>query len=109
MFDIWGCSLQQQISKKKKIANAAARKLSSAMFYMMKTGTGFTYDNCHPIRNIDVFDIPVEEPVLINRDFKRYIRILKEHGINTAVDLADSYISCSLGTCMVLAESFPDF
>ena len=106
MFGIWGYNLQQQTGKKKKAANAVARKLSVALFYMMKTGTEFTYDNYHSIRNIDVFDIPVEELVLINRDFKRYIRILREHEINTTVDLATAYISCSLGTCHGLGKKF---
>lgn len=106
MFGIWGYNLQQQTGKKKKAANAVARKLSVAMFYMMKTGTEFTYDNYHSIRNIDVFDIPIEDLVLINRDFKRYIRILKENGIDTTVDLATAYISCSLGSCQGLGKKF---
>ena len=106
MFGIWGYNLQQQTGKKKKAANAVARKLSVAMYYMMKTGTEFTYDNYHSIRNIDVFDIPVEELVLINSDFKRYIRILKENGINTSVDLATAYITCSLGSCQGLGRKF---
>ena len=106
MFGIWGYNLQQQTGKKKKAANAVARKLSVAMFYMMKTGTEFTYDNYHSIRSIDVFDIPVEDLVLINRDFKRYIRILKENKINTTIDLATAYITCSLGSCRGLGKKF---
>lgn len=106
MFGMWGYNLQQQTGKKKKAANAVARKLSVAMYYMMKTGTEFTYDNYRSIRNIDVFNIPVEDLVLINRDFKRYIRILKEHNINTTVDLATAYITCSLGTHRGLGKKF---
>ena len=106
MFGIWGYNLQQQTGKKKKAANAVARKLSVAMYYMMKTGTEFTYDKYHSIRNIDVFDIPVEDLVMINRDFKRYIRILKENDINTTVDLATAYITCSLGSCHGLGKKF---
>lgn len=106
MFGIWGYNLQQQTGKKKKAANAVARKLSVAMYYMMKTGTEFTYDNYHSIRNIDVFDIPVDELVLINRDFRRYIRILKENDIYTTVDLATAYITCSLGSCHGLGKKF---
>lgn len=106
MFGIWGYNLQQQTGKKKKAANAVARKLSVAMYYMMKTGTEFTYDKYHSIRNIDVFDIPVEDLVLINRDFKRYIRILKENNIHSTVDLATAYISCSLGSCNGLGKKF---
>lgn len=106
MFGIWGYNLQQHTGKKKKAANAVARKLSVALYYMMKTGTEFTYDNYHSIRNIDVFDIPVEDLVLINSDFKRYIRILKENDINTTVDLATAYITCSLGSCHGLGKKF---
>jgi len=106
MFGIWGYNLQQQTGKKKKAANAVARKLSVAMYYMMKTGSEFTYDNYHSIRNIDVFDIPVEDLVLINGDFKRYIRILKENDIYTTTDLATAYISCSLGSCHGLGKKF---
>jgi hypothetical protein len=73
---------------------------------MMKTGTEFTYDNYHSIRNIDVLDIPVDDLVLINRDFNRYIRILKENDINTTVDLATAYITCSLGSCQGLGKKF---
>lgn len=106
MFGIWGYNLQQQTGKKKKAANAVARKLSVAMYYMMKTGTEFTYDHYHSIRNIDVFNIPIEKLVLINGDFKRYIRILKENGIHTTVDLATAYITCSLGSCRGLGKKF---
>ena len=106
MFGIWGYNLQQQTGKKKKAANAVARKLSVALYYMMKTGTEFTYDSYHAIRSIDVFNIPVEELVLINHDFKRYIRILKEHGIHTTIDLATAYITCSLGSYRGLGRKF---
>lgn len=106
MFGIWGYNLQQQTGKKKKAANAVARKLSVALFYMMKTGTEFTYDHYHSIRNIDVFNIPVEELVVVNRDFKRYIRILKENNICTTVDLATAYITCSLGSYTGLGKKF---
>ena len=106
MFGIWGYNLQQQTGKKKKAANAVARKLSVAMFYMMKTGTEFTYDNYHSIRNIDVFNIPIEDLVIINNDFKRYIRILKENGISTTTDLATAYITCSLGSYRGLGKKF---
>ena len=106
MFGIWGYNLQQQTGKKKKAANAVARKLSVAMYYMMKTGTEFSYEKYNSIRNIDVFDIPVDDLVLINSNFKRYIRILKENNINTTVDMAKAYITCSLGTCRGLGKKF---
>lgn len=106
MFGIWGYNLWQQTGKKKKASNAVARKLAVALYYMMKTGTEFTYDKYHSIRNIDVFNIPVEELILINHDFKRYIRILKENGINNTSDLATAYISCSLGSCHGLGKKF---
>ena len=76
------------------------------MLYIMKSGTEFSYDKYRMIRNIDVFNIPVEELVLINRDFKRYIRILHEKEIYTTVDLAVAYITCSLGSCRGLGKKF---
>lgn len=106
MFGIWGYNLQQQTGKKKKAANAVARKLSVAMYYMMKTGTEFTYDKYHSIRNIDVFNIPIEDLVLIIPDFRRYIRILRDNGINTTVDLATAYVTCSLGSFHGLGKKF---
>ena len=99
MFGIWGYNLQLQTGKKKKAINAVARKLSVAMYYMMKTGTEFSYEKYRSIRKIDIFDIPVEDLILINPDFKRYVRILKENNINTTVELATAYIKCSLGSC----------
>ena len=100
MFGIWGCNYWQ----KKKAANA--RKLSVVMYYIMETGMDFTYENYHSIRNIDVLDISVEDLVLINRDFKRYIRILKDDGINMTVDLDTAFITCSLESCQGLRKKF---
>ena len=48
----------------------------------------------------------MEELTLINSDFKRYIRILKENNINTTVDLATAYITCSLSSCQGLGKKF---
>jgi hypothetical protein len=106
MFGIWGYNLQLQTGKKKKASNAVARKLSVALYYMMKTGTEFSYEKYHSIRRIDVFDIPVEDLILINPDFKRYIRILKENNLHTTTDLATAYITCSLGSCNGLGKKF---
>ena len=106
MFGIWGYNLQQQTGKKKKAANAVARKLSVALFHMMKSGSEFSYDSYRCIRNIDTFDIPVEELVLINKDIKRYIRILHENNINTTAELATAYITCSLGSYRGLGKKF---
>ena len=106
MFGIWGYNLQQQTGKKKKAANAVVRKLSVALYYMMKTGTEFTYDKYHSIRSIDVFNIPVEDLVLIIPGFRHYIRILQDNGINTTVDLATAYVTCSLGSFHGLGKKF---
>lgn len=57
------------------------------MFYMMKNGTEFSYDHYHSIRNIDVFNIPAKDLVLINHDFKHYIRILMENDIHTTIKM----------------------
>ena len=45
-------------------------------------------------------------PLIPAHDFKRYIRVLKENGINTTTDLATAYITCSLGSCKGLGKKF---
>lgn len=97
MFGRWGYTLYQQTGKWKKASNAVARKLSVALYYMMLTGTEFSYDNYNLIKNIDVFDIPVSELASLNYDFKRYIHILEDHGILSTSQLASAYLRCELG------------
>lgn len=106
MFGRWGYNLYTQTGKWKKAANAVARKLAVAMYYMMLTGQPFSYENYQLMKDLPVLDIPVSELPSIEPDFKRYIRILQEHNIHTTSQLVTAYLSCSLGSCHGLGKKF---
>lgn len=106
MFGKWGYNLYLQTGKWKKAANAVARKLATALDYMMLTGQKFSYENYSLIKDISVFDIPVSELPLLNPDFKRYIRTLQDSGIYTTSEMAAAYFSCRLGTVKGLGKKF---
>jgi hypothetical protein len=106
MFGRWGYNLYNQTGKWKKASNAVARKLAVAMYYMMLTGQPFSYENYNLVKNLHVLEIPVSELPSIEPDFKRYVRILQEHGITTTSQLVAAYLSCSLGSCRGLGKKF---
>jgi transposase len=106
MFGRWGYNLYSQTGKWKKASNAVARKLAVAMYYMMLTGQPFSYENYNLVKNLHVLEIPVSELPSIEPDFKRYVRILEEHGITTTSQLVTAYLSCSLGSCRGLGKKF---
>lgn len=106
MFGRWGYNLYLQTGKRKKASNAVARKLAVAMYYMMRTGQPFSYDKYNLVKDLHVLEIPVSDLPLIEPDFKRYIRILKEHNINITTDLVTAYLSCELGSLTGLGKKF---
>ena len=106
MFGRWGYLLYQQSGKWKKATNAVARKLAVALYYMMLTGQPFSYEKYNLVKNMNVLDIPIEVLPELNPDFKRYIRILEEKGVQTTSDLATAYLSCELGPVKGLGKKF---
>ena len=106
LFGRWGYNLYCQTGKWKKASNAVGRKLAIALYYIMKSGSEFSYDNYNLIKSIGVFDIPVDELPSLNHDFKRYVRILKDHGIFTTNDMVSAYLSCELGSLYGLGRKF---
>ena len=92
LFGKWGYNLYSQTGKWKKAANAVARKLAVSLYYMMKTGQPFSYEKYSLVKNIGTFNIPIDELPSLNHDFKRYVRILKEHGIQTTDDMVAAYL-----------------
>lgn len=98
MFGKWGYNLFRQTGKWRKAANAVTWKLATALYYMMLTGQEFSYESYSLMKDIFVFDIPVTELPLLNRDFRRYIRVLQDSGIHTTFEMAASYFPRGLGT-----------
>ena len=62
-FGNWGARLAEITKKKKKAANAVARKLNAAMYYMIITRQKFSYENYSIAKESATFNIPVEEQV----------------------------------------------
>ncbi len=106
MFGKWGYNLYNQTGKWKKAANAVARKLAVALYYMMLTGRPFSYENYNLVKDLHVLDIPVTELPAIEPDFKRYIRLLQGQNIHTTSQLVAAYLSCQLGSCRGLGKKF---
>ena len=106
LFGRWGYNLYQQTGKWKKSANAVGRKLATALYFMMKTGTEFSYDSYHLLDSISTFDIPVPELPSLNPDFRRYVRILQENGIHSTSRMASAYLACELGPMKGLGRKF---
>ena len=90
----------------KKSANAVARKLAVALYYMQLYAEPFSYEKYNLLKENIVLDIPVDILPSLNRDFKRYVRILKENGILTTSELAKRYYKCELKGYRGLGRKF---
>lgn len=106
MFGRWGYNLYCQTGRWKKATNAVARKLAVALYYMQSSGQPFSYDKYRLIQDVVVVDIPLERLAELNSEFKRYVRPLKEAGINTTNDLIHKYYSCQLKPIRGLGKKF---
>ena len=106
MFGRWGYNLYCQTSRWKKATNAVARKLAVALYYMQSSGQPFSYDKYKLIQDAVVVDISLERLAELNSDFKRYVRPLKEAGIETTNDLIHKYYSCQLKPIRGLGKKF---
>lgn len=113
LFGRWGYMMYLQTGSWKKATNAVARKLSIALYHMQLYGTSFSYEKYTMLKEIVVIDMPVDKLVLINPEFKRYMRLLSENGIHTTSELAASYFTFELSKirgigkkCMALVKDF---
>lgn len=106
MFGRWGYQLYCKCGKWKKAVNAVARKLASALYFIWLTEQPFSYDRYNIAREIEVFDIPVTDLPLLNHDFQRYIKHLHEAEITTTKQMANAYLSCTLGSVKGLGKKF---
>ena len=90
----------------RKATNAVGRKINTALYYMLLTKQDFSYEKYTIVKDAVIFDIPVDDLVQLNKDFKRYIQILKDNDINSTADLITAYLSCSLGNVRGLGRKF---
>ena len=105
-FGNWGARLAEITKKKKKAANAVARKLNTALYYMMITRQKFSYDSYSIAKESATFNIPVEELLVINPSFKRYIKYLIAADIHTTSEMVVAYLSRKLDSVRGLGRKF---
>ena len=105
-FGKWGADIIAQTKKKRKAANAVARKLNTALYYMMLTRQKFSYENYAIAKNAVAFNIPIEKLLLINPGFKRYIKYLHAGGIHTTSEMIISHLSRKLSPMKGLGRKF---
>ena len=106
MFGKWGYNLYCQTGRWKKAANAVARKLAIALYYMQSNGQEFSYEKYNLIKDTVVIDIPIEKLADLNHEFSRYIKPLKKNGVLTTSDLIHRYYSCELRHVNGLGKKF---
>ena len=105
-FGRWGYLLARSSGRWRKATNAVGRKINTALYYMLLTKQEFSYEKYTIVKDAVIFDIPVDDLVQLNKDFKRYIQILKDNDINTTADLITAYLSCSLANVRGLGRKF---
>ena len=106
MFGKWGYDKIKNGTSRNKARNAVARKLAVSMYYMLLKGENFSYENYTIADQYVILQIPVEDLVLINEKFRRYIHILRENEIKDTRELIIEYYRCSLNSIRGLGRTF---
>ena len=106
MFGRWGYDMIQSGTSHNKARNAVARKLVVSMYYMLLKGEVFSYENYSIAEKYVILVIPVEDLVLLDEQFKRYIKILLINGISDTRKLIIEYYSCNLDGIRGLGRKF---
>ena len=106
MFGKWGHDMIQKGASHNKARNAVARRLVVSMYYMLLKGEPFSYEDYSIAEKSVILNIPVEDLMLIDYGFKRYIHILQDYGIHSTRDLIVEYYSCNLNNIHGLGRKF---
>ena len=106
LFGQWGYNIYKHTGRWKKATNAVARKLTCALYAMNLKAEMFSYDNYTLIQDAIVIDIPLEDLVIINPEFNRYLRVLKANGIETTTQMVDQHYTCKLKEYRGLGKKF---
>ncbi len=106
MFGKWGHDMIQKGTSHNKARNAVGRRLIVSMYYMLLKGEAFSYKDYTIAERSVILNIPVEDLVLIDSGFKRYIRILQDNDIHDTRKLIVEYYSCNLNNIRGLGRKF---
>lgn len=104
-FGIWASKIYQKSDKWKKAANALARKLVVALYYVQKSGNEFSYD-MYRLEEPAVIDIPLERLVVIEPGFRRYMKCLVPMEIETTGEMVHTYHICGFKNKKGLGKGF---
>ena len=102
----WGYKLYLQTGRWKKATNAVARRLAMSLYQVQLRGEEFSYDKYNLISHVKVIDITIEDLVILKPEFNRYVRILKENGIDTTSQMVYAYDTFSLAKMKGLGKKF---
>lgn len=102
----WGYQLYLQTGRWKKAVNAVARRLSISLYYVQRLGAPFSYEKYHLIHEVTVVDVPMGKLVLLIPEFKRYVKVLKENGINTTTEMVGAYYNYEYAKMRGIGKKF---
>lgn len=104
-FGRWAANIYGKSGKWKKAANALGRKLAIALYYVHKTGNKFDY-SMYRTEEPRVIDIHLEELIVIEPRFKRYVRKVIPLGIMTTQEMVHAYHLCKFKRVKGLGKGF---
>lgn len=105
-FGQWGFNMYKSTGRWKKGTNAVGRKLACALYFMQRKGEKFTYAGYNSFKPPTVLNIGLDELALIDRKFKRYVKILAECGIHDTQQMVDAHHDCRLSGTRGLGKAF---
>ena len=104
-FGRWAANIYGKTGKWKKATNALGRKLVIALYYVHKTGNEFDY-SMYRTEEPQVIDIRLEELIVIEPRFKRYVRKLIPLGIRMTQEMVHAYHLCKFKRVKGLGKGF---
>ena len=104
-FGRWGEQLKQRTGSFSKARSAVARKLCIALYYVQKKGVEFSYEN-YRLEEPTVLDISLEELIIIEPKFKRYVKKMLPLNVTTTQELVHWFQLCKFKRVKGLGKGF---
>ena len=104
-FGRWANQILQRTGSFSRARAALARKLCIALYYVQLKGVAFSYDS-YRLEEPDVIDIRLEELVIIDHRFKRYVKKMLPLGISTTQEMVHWFQLCKFKKVKGLGKGF---
>ena len=105
-FGIWGYQMYRSTGKWRKACAAVARRLSVAMYWVHSKNEPFSYEGYQCVQRVPVICISLDDLVLLQPDFKRYVKILTGESIYNTEMLVTAYNNLELKQIRGLGQKF---